>query len=77
MRGKIVLAGLILGLSGVAASAQKCRQPFPNDVYCSGIVTTEAVPRDNYLIYGRRVRIPRSFSTRTTSSLSAKVRRKA
>ncbi len=52
MRGKIVLAGLVLGLSGIAVSAQNASQPFPNDVYCSGVVTTEAVPRDNYIITG-------------------------
>jgi hypothetical protein len=52
MRGKIVLAGLILGLSGMAVSAQNVSQPFPNDVYCSGVVTSESVPRDNYIITG-------------------------
>lgn len=54
MRGKIVLAGLILGLSGIAASAQNAAQPFPNNVYCSGIVTSEAVPRENYVISGEQ-----------------------
>lgn len=53
MRGKIVLASLILGLCGVAASAQNNgADPFPNDVYCSGIVTSEAVPRDSIIITG-------------------------
>jgi hypothetical protein len=53
MRGKIVLAGLILGLCGIAASAQeRAASPYPNDVYCSGVVTTEAVPRDAYVITG-------------------------
>jgi hypothetical protein len=53
MRGKIVLASLILGLCGVAASAQNNgADPFPNDVYCSGIVTNEAVPRDSIIITG-------------------------
>jgi hypothetical protein len=52
MRGKIVLAGLTLGLSAVAASAQNISQPFPNDVYCSGVVSSENVPRDNYIITG-------------------------
>ena len=52
MRRKIVLAGLILGLSVMSASAQNVSQPFPNDVYCSGIVTSESVPRDNYVITG-------------------------
>ncbi|MGB9068534.1 MAG: hypothetical protein WCC21_08180 [Candidatus Acidiferrales bacterium] len=54
MRGKIVLAGLFLGLSGIAASAQDVAPavPQPSDIYCSGVVTTEAVPRDTMLITG-------------------------
>jgi len=54
MRGKIVLAGLILGLSGAAASAQAVPPPVPrtSDVYCSGLVTTESVPRETYVITG-------------------------
>jgi hypothetical protein len=52
MRGKIVLAGLFLGLCGSAAPAQNATEPFPNDVYCAGIVTSEAVPRDNYILSG-------------------------
>jgi hypothetical protein len=53
MRGKIVLAGLILSLSGIAASAQNA-QPFPNNVYCSGTVTSEAVPRETYVVSGEQ-----------------------
>jgi len=54
MRGKIVLAGLILSLSGVAVKAQqvKARAPSSNDLDCSGIVTSEAVPRDTFVITG-------------------------
>jgi len=54
MRGKIVLAGLILGLSGAAASAQAVAPPVPpaSDIYCSGLVTTESVPRETYVITG-------------------------
>ena len=54
MRGKIVLAGLILGLSGVAASAQAVPPPAPRagDIYCSGLVTTESVPHDAIVITG-------------------------
>ena len=52
MRGKIVLAGLILGMCGIAVSAQNASQPFPNDVYCAGVVSSESVPRDNYIITG-------------------------
>ena len=53
MRGKIVLAGLILSLCGIRASAQD-RHLFPiaNDLYCSGVVSSEAVPRDTFIISG-------------------------
>jgi hypothetical protein len=53
MRGKIVLAGLILSLSGVGASAQdKQAVPIAADLYCSGVVSSEAVPRDTYILTG-------------------------
>src|SRR6202050_1642254 len=53
MRGKIVLAGLILSLSGIATSAQEASPvPIRKDLYCSGIVSTEAIPRDTYVITG-------------------------
>ncbi len=53
MRGKIVLAGLIVALSGAIASAQTTPQvPTPNDLYCSGTVTTESVPRGAFIITG-------------------------
>jgi len=56
MRGKIVLAGLFLGLSGIAAAAQGVAPAVPrsSDIYCSGIVTTEAVPHDTILITGEQ-----------------------
>lgn len=53
MRGKIALAGLILSLSGAAVMAQaKVPVPSVDDLYCSGVVTSEAVPRDTFLITG-------------------------
>jgi hypothetical protein len=53
MRGKIVLAGLILSLSGVAASAaDKPMVPSAGVLHCAGTVTTEAVPHDTYVITG-------------------------
>ncbi len=53
MRGKIVLAGLALGLFAAAASAQgQTAVPIADDLYCSGIVSSEAVPRDTYIITG-------------------------
>jgi hypothetical protein len=59
MRGKkIIFAGLILGLSGLAASAQDRVAggggAIPNDINCSGVVTSESVPRDTYVITGQQ-----------------------
>jgi hypothetical protein len=55
MRGKIVLAGLILGMSGMVAAAQDATNvPRPSDLYCSGIVTSESVPEDTYIITGEQ-----------------------
>ena len=55
MRGKIVLAGLILGLSGLVAAAQdRPTVPRPGDIYCSGTVTSESVPQDTYVITGEQ-----------------------
>jgi hypothetical protein len=53
MRGKIVLAGLILSLTGVVSSAQdKAATPTSGDLYCAGTITTESVPRETYVITG-------------------------
>jgi hypothetical protein len=53
MRGKIIFAGLILAVSGAVASAQdQVPVPIENDLYCSGSVTTESVPRSSYIITG-------------------------
>jgi hypothetical protein len=53
MRGKIILCGLILALSGAVASAQtKPAVPRPGILNCSGIVTSEPVPRNTYVITG-------------------------
>lgn len=54
MRGKIAFAGFILGLVGTAASAQSANPPYPNNVYCSGVVTSEAVPQDTYVVSGEQ-----------------------
>src|SRR5271170_4258533 len=55
MRGKIVLAGLILGLSGMVAAAQQpVNVPPSGDIYCSGMVTSEAIPRDTFVITGEQ-----------------------
>jgi hypothetical protein len=65
MRGKIVFASLFLGLTGFAASAQDAANtnPFPNDVYCSGIVTTESVPKDTYVITGPESNVRITFDS--------------
>jgi hypothetical protein len=53
MRGKIVLAGLILALSGGAVAAQdKGLITTVDDIYCSGTITSESVPHDTFLITG-------------------------
>jgi len=57
MRGKAIFAGLMLPLLGAVASAQvnssvNPNVAAPNDLYCSGIVTTESVPRDTFVITG-------------------------
>jgi hypothetical protein len=53
MRGKIVLAGLVVVLAAAVASAQDAPAiPSQNDLYCSGTVTNESVPHDAYIITG-------------------------
>src|ERR1700722_19391531 len=53
MRGKIVLAALILSLSvGFATAQNSAAVPRPADIYCSGVVTTESVPGDTYVVSG-------------------------
>ena len=55
MRGKIVLVGLVLGLSGIVTAAQnKAAVPRQSDIYCSGLVTSESIPRDTYVITGEQ-----------------------
>jgi len=68
MRGKIVLAGLALALAGTAAMAQEptpasAQPPVPieNDLYCSGLVTTENVPRSTYIISGEEANYQITF----------------
>ncbi len=55
MHGKIVLAGLILSLTGTMAFAQdKQRSAIPGDIYCAGVVTTESIPHETYVITGEQ-----------------------
>jgi hypothetical protein len=57
MRGKMALTGLLLAFSAGATLAQTeaasdVPVPIENDLYCSGTVTTENIPRSSYLITG-------------------------
>ena len=62
MDGKIVFAGLILALSATGASAQnKGQTTTQDDIYCSGMVTTESVPRDTYVITGEESSVENAF----------------
>lgn len=65
MRGRIACLGLILGLSGLAAAAQGQQQittPNESDIYCSGMVTTESVPRNTYIVSGEQSNIQTTFA---------------
>jgi hypothetical protein len=54
MRGKAIFLGLGLSVLATVASAQAPAAGglTPDDVNCSGVVTSESVPRDNYVITG-------------------------
>jgi hypothetical protein len=62
MHGKIAFAGLVLALSAACVSAQeKLPTTTRDDIYCSGVVTTESVPRDTYVITGEGSSIKNVF----------------
>lgn len=59
MRGRAFSCGLILTVFGALAPAANAQQSqtasaIPADMYCSGVVSTEAVPHDTYLITGEQ-----------------------
>ena len=55
MRPKALLVGLILSMSAAIASAQGNPQaPTPGQLYCSGLVTSESIPRDTYVVTGEQ-----------------------
>ncbi len=55
MRTRIACLCLGIGLAAGSAAAQPAPQkPTAGDIYCSGMVTSEAVPRDTYLISGEQ-----------------------
>ena len=62
MHGKIAFAGLVLTLSATCVSAQdKGQTTTRDDIYCSGVVTTESVPRETYLITGEDSSVKNAF----------------
>jgi hypothetical protein len=53
MRRKAIFMGLLLPLLGAVASAQvNPNVASSNDLYCSGVVTTESVPHETYIVSG-------------------------
>src|ERR1700733_814081 len=56
MRGKFVTFGLILGMVAGVSGAQVPRRTTvdPTAMYCSGAVTSDAVPQDSYVISGEQ-----------------------
>jgi len=63
MRGKIVLAGLILALSGGVLGAQeRGLSTTQDDIYCSGTITSESVPQDTYVITGEESNFKPTFT---------------
>ena len=62
MRGKIVLAAVILSLAGAGVRAQsKLPTTTQDDIYCSGTITTEAVPHDHFVISGEESEYVNTF----------------
>jgi hypothetical protein len=56
MRGKFVSLGLILVMAAGIAGAQVPRRTTVDDsaMYCSGTITTDAIPQDSYIISGEQ-----------------------
>lgn len=56
MRGKFVTFGLILGMVAGVAAAQVPKRTTVDDaaMYCSGTITTDAIPQDSYVISGEQ-----------------------
>jgi len=56
MRGKFVSLGLILGMAAGIAGAQVPRRTTVDDsaMYCSGTITSDAIPQDSYIISGEQ-----------------------
>jgi len=57
-----LMAGLSLGLSAGIANAQANQNtPGQDDMYCSGVVTNQPVPRDTYVISGEDSQAKNTF----------------
>jgi hypothetical protein len=53
MRAKLgIMGGMILLAAMVASAQNSSRAPIQNDMYCSGIVSDEAVPANTFVITG-------------------------
>jgi len=64
MRPKVVLVGLALSMSAAIAAAQtqtRPTTPSTGQVYCSGVVTNESVPRDAYVVTGEQSNYKATF----------------
>jgi len=62
MRGKTVLLGLIFTFMSAGAHAQaKLPTTTQDDIYCSGTVTTEAVPHDHFVVSGEESEFVNTF----------------
>jgi hypothetical protein len=63
MGRKAIFVGLILPFLPVVAGAQvNPNVAAPNEVYCSGLVTTESVPHDTYVITGEQSNVRMIFN---------------
>ncbi len=65
MRGRIVCLALILAFSSLAAAAQDQQQvktPNESDIYCSGMVTTESVPYNTYVVSAEQSNTQTTFA---------------
>ncbi len=63
MRRTIGIFAITLSLGAGSALGQKSYKPNIEDIYCSGTVTTESVPRDTYIISGEQSSPTTVFAT--------------
>ncbi len=65
MRAKWVSGLILAGFAAATAAAQTAPTgPGDSAIYCSGMVTTESVPQDSYIISGEEGQIKMTFFTR-------------